>query len=64
MKIELPEEESKLSLKITLDQCESHLSYMQILNTPHQSNQQPNQSVRIATPSSIRNISPADFVTI
>ena len=35
IKIKLSEERSKIYLKITIGQCESHLLYMQILNPSH-----------------------------
>ena len=63
IKIELPEEESKYLLEITIGQCESHLLYMQILNPLHHSYQYANQTLKRATLSSIRNTSPAEFVT-
>ena len=61
IQIELPEEGS--ILKITIGQCESHLSYMLILNPLYHSCQYANQTLTTATPSSIRNTSPVDFVT-
>ena len=57
IKIELPEEGSKISFKSTIGQCESHLLYMLILNPSRHSCQHANQNLKRATPSSIRNTS-------
>ena len=64
LKIELPEEGSKIYFKnhnrsMRVPLCE----YMQILNPSHHSYQHANQTPRRATPCTIRNTSPADFVT-
>ena len=63
IKIELPKRDRKYLLKITIGQCESHLLYMQILNSSHHNYQHANHILRKDTPISIRNASPADFVT-
>ena len=63
-KIEHHEEISKIFfLKITTGQCESHLLYMQSLSPSHHSYQPANLTLRRATQISIRNTSPADFVS-
>ena len=59
IKIELPEERSKISLKITIGQCKAHLLYMLILNPLHH-NCQPNPDNSYTK--SVRNTSPADFL--
>ena len=67
IEIELPEEGSKISFKnhnrsmrvlFFID-----LLQMQILSPSHHSYQPANQTLRIATPISVRNTSQADFVT-
>ena len=63
IKIELPEEGSKISFKITLGHCESHLLYMLILNPSHHSYQHAHKTLTTATLNSTRNTSPVDFVT-
>ena len=63
IKLNFSKRDQKYLLQITIGQCESHLLYMLILNPSHHSCQQANQTLTKATPSSIRNTSPADFVT-
>ena len=58
-----PKMDRKYLLKIKIGQCESHLLYMLIFNPSHHSCQHANQTLIIATPSSIRSTSPPDFVT-
>ena len=62
-KFYFPKRDRKYILKIKNGQCESHLLYMHILNPSHHSYQHANQTLRRATPSSIRNTSSVDFVT-
>ena len=58
-----PKRDRKYLLQITIGQCESHLLYMLILNPLHHSCQHVNQTLTTATPGSIKNTSPVDFVT-
>ena len=58
-----PKRDRKYLLKITIGQCEPHILYIQILNPSHHSYQHANQTLRRATSISIRNTTPADFVT-
>ena len=58
-----PKRDRKYLLKITIGQCESNLLYMLILNPSRYSCQHANQTLRRATPSSIRNTPQADFAT-
>ena len=54
-----PKRDRKYLFK-TIDQCESHLLYMLILNPSRNSCQHANKTLRRATPSSIRN-TPSGF---
>ena len=58
-----PRRDRTYLLKITIGLCESHLLFVLILNPSHHSCQYVNQTLTRAAPSSIRNTSPADFVT-
>ena len=61
--INFPKRDRKYLFKITIGQCESHLWYMLTLNPSHYSCQHANQTLRRASPNSIRNTPTADFVT-
>ena len=61
-KLNFPKSYRKYLLKITIGQCESYLLYMLILNPSYHIYQHANHTLTRATPSSIRNTSPADFV--
>ena len=63
IQIELPEEGSKISFKNHNRSIRVTFLYMLILNPSHHSCQHANQTLTRATASSIRNTSPAEFVT-
>ena len=62
-KLNFPKTDRQYLLKIAIGQCEYHLLYMLILSFSNHSYQHANQTLRSATPNSIRNTAPADFVT-